>query len=521
MDLSPFGLEYDMETPKRLSRSVALAVVMACLVLAVGCRKGGTDAQPDRSGSWAQVTDILANVTPPTFPEAEFNILDHGAEGDGQTDCRDALLAAISKCTQAGGGRVLVPAGTYLVNGSLYFESNVNLHLAEGATIEFGTKFDDYYPLAMTRWAGTRIYNYCPFIYAYRKHNVAITGAGTLDGQAAGIWDAWKDKEQVGIDAANKANAEGTEVVDRYLGEKHFLRPSMVEFLGCEGVLVEGVTFANAPYHCLHPVFAQNVTISDVKFDSHNPDNDAIAVDSCQGVHITGVTFDNSGAGVAIVSGSGREGRELSRPSRNVYIHDCTFKSDAAIAIGPDLGGGVYNVLFEDCTVEGQMDRILSVRNVETGGGEVAHVRYRNMTVLGDKIPPNQVSVITGGDAAYCHDIWLGNAPVGGDANTPDVYAGADRHLDAAGGSVKLTGTVKAKGTPTYKWSVIGGEAGGVTIAEPTALKTTATFGQEGVFILKLEATDGQAAGYHFMMVTVGEQEDPMTKVAKPIFTRP
>jgi len=503
-----------METRKRLSRSVGLAVVLVCLVFAVGCRKGGTDAQPDRSGSWAQVTDILANVTPPTFPDAEFNILDHGAKGDGQTDCRDALLAAISKCTQAGGGRVLVPAGTYLVNGALYFESNVNLHLAEGATIKFGTKFDDYYPLAMTRWAGTRIYNYCPFIYAYRKHNVAITGAGTLDGQAAGIWDTWKEKEQAGIDVANKANAEGTEVVDRYLGEEHFLRPSMIEFLGCDGVLVEGVTFTNAPYHCLHPVFAKNVTISDVKFDSHNPDNDAIAVDSCQGVRISGVTFDNSGAGVAIVSGSGREGRELSRPSRNVYIHDCTFKSSTAVAIGPDLGGGVYNVLAENCTVETSAGSAVKVQGVSTGGGEVARIRWRDMTRSDGAEAAIDVAVDSGNDGPYCHDI-------GSDPNAPDVYAGADRHLDAAGGSVELAGTIKAKGTATYKWSVMSGDAATVTIAEPTALETTATFGQEGVFILKLQAADGQAVGRHFMMVTVGEQKDPMTTVAKPIFARP
>lgn len=506
---------------KYVSFFVGLAMVLACLFAIVGCRKAQTDAKPDRSGSWAQVTDILANVTPPTFPKAEFSILDQGAVGDGQTDCRDALLAAISACTQAGGGRVLVPAGTYLVNGSLYFESNVDLHLAEGATLKFSTNFDDYYPMGMTRWAGTRLYNYCPFIYAYRKHNVAITGAGTLDGQAAGTWDAWKEQEQVGIEAAKKANAEGTEVVDRYLGEKYFLRPSMIEFLGCDGVLIEGVKITNAPYWCVHPVFSKNVTISNVQFDSHNSDNDAIAVDSSQGVNIADVTFDNTGAGVLIESGSGREGRELSRPSRNIYIHNCTFKSDTAITVGSDLGGGVYNILAEGCTVDGDTTQPFVILGASTGQGEVAHLRYRDITLPEGKDTTIDLAVETGDDGPYCHDIRYGDILIAGDPNAPDVYAGPDQHLDAAGGTVELVGVVDAEGTPTYKWSVIHGDAKTVTIAEPTALKTSATFTQEGVFILKLEATDGQATGYHFTMVTIGEQKDALTTVVKPIFNRP
>lgn len=515
-------------TKKRLILFVGSAVTVACLFAAVGCRKVGTDAKSDRDGAWAQATDILARVTPPVFPEKDFNVTEHGAVADGTTDCREAILAAVSACTLAGGGRVVVPAGTYLVNGSLYFESNVNLHLAEGAHIKFGTKVDDYYPLALTRWEGTRLYNYCAFIYAYRKHNVAITGAGTLDGQAAGTWDAWKEKEQVGIEAAMKANTEGTEVVDRYLGEKHFLRPSMIEFLGCDGVLVEGVKIVDSPYWCVHPIFSKNVTIARVRFDSHNPDNNAVAVDSCQDMHITDTVFDNTGAGVAIVSGSGREGRELSRPSRDVYVHGCTFKNDVAIVVGSELGGGVYNILAEGCTVQAPADRAFVVQGISTGGGEVAHVRFRDMTVPEGKDATIDLAVKSSDEAPYCHDIRYADAPVGSEPSAanagPDVYAGGDQHAEAAGGVVELVGVVKggpAGASLAYKWSVIHGDAATVTIAEPTALKTSATFAKEGVFVLKLEASDGKATGYHFMLVTVGDQEDAITTVPKPIFKRP
>ena len=74
-------------------------------------------------------------------------------------------------------------------------------------------------------------------------------------------------------------------------------------------------------------------------------------------------------------------------------------------------------------------------------------------------------------------------------------------------------------GTLTYTWSVIQGDAGAVTISDPAALKTQATFSKPGVYILKLVASDGEASGRHFMMVKVGEQPDGMEGVTKPIFS--
>jgi hypothetical protein len=46
---------------------------------------------------------------------ATFNILDHGAAGDGATNDAAAIQRAVDACAAAGGGTVLVPAGRTFV----------------------------------------------------------------------------------------------------------------------------------------------------------------------------------------------------------------------------------------------------------------------------------------------------------------------------------------------------------------------------------------------------------------------
>lgn len=478
-------------------KTVALTLLMAaCLMIATGCSK--VEEPPEATGAWAQVADILAQIHEPNIPDRQFNITEYGAVGDGQTNCYEAFVAAVAACEAAEGGRVLVPAGTYLVNGPIHFASDMNLHLAEGAHIKFGGKYVDYLPLAMTRWKGTRVYNYSPFIYAYRKHNIALTGSGTLDGQAKDTWSTWTEKEVTGAANALKMNEEGNSVIDRFLGDGHFLRPSMIQFLGCDNVLIEGVKIVNSPFWCLHPVFSKRMTIRNIEFDAQNPDNDGIALDSCEDVHVHNVTFANQGAGIAVKSGAGREGRELGRPSRNIYIHDCTFQVETALAIAGEISAGVYNVFAENCQAGQGFKPALAIADSQSGAGEIVNVRYRNMMGANAQ-EPNVANL------------------------APDVYAGPDVQLAEQGGAVTLSGSVSDDGQPTgtlsYTWSVLQGDAGAVTIADAASLKTQATFSQPGVYILKLEVSDGQATGFHFLMVKVGEQPDGMEGVTKPLFS--
>src|SRR5262245_52422628 len=95
---------------------------------------GQTTAAAD---PWRDADAIARSVCPPRFPRRHFPVTRFGAKGDGVTDCTRAFAGAVHACTRAGGGHVIVPPGRYLT-GPIHLKNNVDLHVAEGATIAFG-----------------------------------------------------------------------------------------------------------------------------------------------------------------------------------------------------------------------------------------------------------------------------------------------------------------------------------------------------------------------------------------------
>jgi len=67
-------------------------------------------------------------------PISLFNPRAFGATGDGKTVDTAAFNKAIDATHAAGGGTVFVSAGTY-VCGSIHLQSNIALHVDQGATI--------------------------------------------------------------------------------------------------------------------------------------------------------------------------------------------------------------------------------------------------------------------------------------------------------------------------------------------------------------------------------------------------
>ncbi len=86
----------------------ALALLFALLFLNL---EAAPKAAPQTG--WAQVEKILSQIVPPKFPARDFNLTAYGAVSDGKTDCTEAFKRAIAACREAGGGRAVVPAGTY------------------------------------------------------------------------------------------------------------------------------------------------------------------------------------------------------------------------------------------------------------------------------------------------------------------------------------------------------------------------------------------------------------------------
>ena len=323
---------------------------------------------------------ILGRIKPPRFPNRTFHLK---AKPDGVTDCTAALRSVIEECSKAGGGKVIVPAGTYLT-GPIHLKNNVNLEVSEGATIKFSQNPKDYLPVVFSRWEGVELFNYSPFIYAFDQQNIAITGKGTLDGQSDNEhWWPWKTSGRTDRNTLFEMAEKGIPVKDRVFGDGHYLRPQFIQPYRCQNVLVEGVTIKNSPMWEIHPVLCRNVIVQNVSISSHGPNNDGCDPESCTDVLIKDCNFDTGDDCIAIKSGRNADGRRLNAPTENIIVQGCRMKDGhGGITVGSEISGGVRNLFAENCKLDSQnLDHALRVKNNAMRGGLLEHLHFRNLEV--------------------------------------------------------------------------------------------------------------------------------------------
>ncbi|HEY4138755.1 MAG TPA: glycosyl hydrolase family 28-related protein, partial [Casimicrobiaceae bacterium] len=217
---------------------------------------------------WTQADEIVSRIQAPDIPRRAFPITRFGARGNGVTDSTQAIAAAVAACVAAGGGRVLIPEGTFLT-GAIRLRSRVELHLVAGATLLFSTD-PHRYPNVLTRWEGNDLFNYSPLVYAFRETDIAITGEGAesiLDGQAStSNWWSPSFLAAAGIDSLalkSQGAVPGMTPIEQRVygidanGVQHFLRPPLIGPYGCENVLIEGVTLHRSPFWQMHPLLCK------------------------------------------------------------------------------------------------------------------------------------------------------------------------------------------------------------------------------------------------------------------------
>ena len=339
---------------------------------------------------------ILERISPPEFPDHNFSISEYGAESDGRL-CTDAFRKAIEACNAAGGGRVIVPADTF-VTGAIHLLSNVHLHLMEGAVIRFSTNPEDYLPVVLTRSEGMELYNYSPLIYAYKQENIAITGKGVLDGQASQQnWWTWRGREQFGwkegmpsghdpesFPRLFELSEKGVPSEERIFGEGAYLRPSFIQPYQCKNILIEDVTLINPPMWMLHPVLSENLTIRGVKlFSKGAPNGDGCDPECCKDVLIEDCVFNTGDDCIAIKSGRNRQGYEAGIPTENVIIRRCVMKDGhGGVTLGSELSGGIRNIYAYDCDMSSpNLVRAIRLKSNRYRGGVVENIYFRDIRV--------------------------------------------------------------------------------------------------------------------------------------------
>lgn len=350
---------------------------MLVVLVLQACQQGRLS---DQVPPWKRAEEIVNRIEAPDIPERVFPLGDYGAVGDGLSDNKTAFESAILACSEAGGGRLLVGPGDYLLRGPIHLQSKMNLHLEEGARLIFGSDPNDYLPVVLSSWEGTRVYNYSPFIYAYQASDISITGKGEIDGEASESWHLWKGLQDPDKKLLRKMNNEAVPLEKRVFGEGHYLRPHLVQFYECRNILVEHVKISDSPFWCLHFVYSKNITVRGVSYEAFNYNNDGIDPESCENVLIEGITFNNADDNIAIKAGRDLEARTLGRSSKNIVVRNCRFKGHNAIAIGSEMSGGVHDVFVENCSFAGRVIYGLYLKGNRDRGGEVHDIYARNIS---------------------------------------------------------------------------------------------------------------------------------------------
>lgn len=391
------------------NRKLAVATIISVLViLAVFFVFKQTRRSAVKESGVNFETEVKIPFDMPEIPEVSFpdricDISNYGAVGDGQFMNTKNFAAAIADCAERGGGKVVVPKGNWLT-GPIHFKNNINLQIDEDAKIIFSDKFSDYLPVVFSRFEGIELYNYSPFIYGRDCENIAITGAGELDGQGE-AWLKWskfpKNLPSVPAEvvlpprliSANKLYdmAERSVPVEKRIfgGEQDALQPSFIQFTNCDKILIEGIKITESPGWTIHPIYSSNMIIRNIRIETEGRNTDGVAIDSSKNILVRNSKIRAGDDAIVIKSGKDKDGWRVGKPSENIVIRDIQVeKSHSAIAIGSEMSGGIRNVLAANIDVK-YSDFGIRFKSMRGRGGVVEKIWIENIKmkrILSDMI---------------------------------------------------------------------------------------------------------------------------------------
>ena len=352
----------------------------------------------------AKYKQIEQSIRLPQFADKAYLITKYGAKPNATAaQNQKAIQKAIDQCSKKGGGRVVVPAGQKFLTGAIQLKSGVNLEVQEGAVLEFAFQ-PELYPIVETSWEGLECFNLSPCVYAFKAKDIAVTGKGTIDGGGSNeTWWPWCGAPHYGwkegtISQRNGARArllkngedgvpmydeKGQRTPERVFGPTDGLRPQLVNFNKCEGILLEDITLLRSPFWVIHPLQSTDITVRRVKMINDGPNGDGCDPESCDRVLIEDCFFNTGDDCIAIKSGRNRDGRERGLASKNIIIRNCEMKNGhGGVVVGSEISGGCQSVFAHDCVMDSpNLDRVLRIKTNSCRGGIIEDINMRNIKV--------------------------------------------------------------------------------------------------------------------------------------------
>jgi polygalacturonase len=385
---------------------------------------------------------MLVALAPPVHAEAgqSYDVRGYGAKGDGIANDTPAINRAIAAASDAGGGTVEFPAGTYL-STSIHLESNIALLLDAGSTIKAakagpGISYDPAEPNpeagAYQDFGHTHFQN--SLIWGENLTNVSIVGPGTIWGDGL-------------FDRDDTSSATGNKSISLKMCRNVVFRDFTIARGGWFGILVTGV---------------DDLTIDNLKIDT---DRDGMDIDSCRNVHVFNCTVnspiddgivlkssyalgypratENVTISNCVVSGFDRGslldgtyrhkpveqeglggpigrikfGTETNGGFKNITITNCVFENCEGLALETVDGGDLEDVQISNITMRDIVSAPIFIRlgrrlrgPAGTQPGELQRVTISNVTVY--NADPRQSCIITGIPGHDIKDVTLSNIQI-------------------------------------------------------------------------------------------------------------
>jgi polygalacturonase len=303
-----------------------------------------------------------------------YNVKTFGAAGDGKTIDSPAINKAIEAATEAGGGTVYFPAGTYLCF-SIRLKSHVGLYLDHGTVIlaanpdehEGGydaaepNEWDAYQDYGHSHWHNS-------LIWGEGLEDISISGPGEIYGKGLQRWDSDKPGE------GNKA----------------------IALKNCRNVIIKDITILTGGHFGILPTGVENFTIDNLRIDTNR---DAINIDCCRNVTISNCMVNSPNDDGIVLKSSYALG--YPRVTENIMISNCQVSGydegtmldgsfqktqekapdeggvTGRIKFGTESNGGFRNITITNCTFE--HCRGLALETVD--GGILEDISISNITM--------------------------------------------------------------------------------------------------------------------------------------------
>jgi hypothetical protein len=282
-----------------------------------------------------------------------------------------AVQAAIDLCSAKGGGVAYVPPGQY-TTGPLWLKDGVELRLEAGATISLSQNPADW-PAGVPA-----------LVNSSGAKNIAITGRGTIDGQAQYEYAPMRSLDLEIAEEIENARKAGVEMKRYY---RTGVQKYNVVLRDSRDIRIEGVRLINAPLWTIRLQDCDRVWIRGVYIYSDlekGVNADGIDIVSTSNVLISDSIVITADDAICLKTQAMRNRGAANtrpgpvRPTENVTVTNSILSSSSTpMMIGTETYADIRHVVFSNIVVR-DSNKVFGI-NVQDGG-TVSDVRFHNVT---------------------------------------------------------------------------------------------------------------------------------------------